>query len=367
MFFLSKIYAEEFLYPVAHIDNGEQLLLLYQKSLQNIELWIFDTTSHQAIKGISSFSTPANLRIMPSGNGFSFIDQGYIKIKEFMKRSAKTISINEPIGLFSHMNWINEDLFYFVAKEGDFFQIFQSNTQADVTRLTNLTADALYPQKIGNTLFFMQRDNSGKISIMQQPWTPVPMNESKNIGKTQIIQESDQQLCYLHMISDVAGFYIQAPHKKAHDTDCYEFFCYQLKKEADRWENQQLFSFMIPSKYLIGAARLHESIEPFLPNYVHHNSIYFVSWDQNSMISPQFELYHFDCASHVISNQSHLITKKYNNHMIFAPYIHEDILYCGLITMNNDEHKKYTSIQDNSIDFDMNEGTFEIPKYRTKK
>jgi hypothetical protein len=38
--------AEQFVYPVADFAHGNQLALIYQKSLQDIELWFLNTTKN---------------------------------------------------------------------------------------------------------------------------------------------------------------------------------------------------------------------------------------------------------------------------------------------------------------------------------
>ena len=208
IFFISQsIHPEQFVYPVGDFDDGNQLMVLYQKSLESIELWIVNSSNQQATKGLCSFLTPVNLRVMPSGKGFSFIDKGYIKIKEFTKRSPRTLSIYDPIGLFSSMNWIDDEIVDFVAREGDFFQIFQGDLEANIQRLTHEPADALYPQKIGEKLFYIKRDLSNQISIISKSWNPTQMNELSEPSYN-IIQRSNQQLCFLRMVSEKEGFYL---------------------------------------------------------------------------------------------------------------------------------------------------------------
>ncbi|MDP3788008.1 MAG: hypothetical protein Q8Q60_01660 [Candidatus Chromulinivorax sp.] len=357
-------YAEQFVYPVADFDNGNQLMILYQKSLNCVELWFWNTTNHRAMKGLSSFFTPANLRMMPSGKGFSFIDQGYIKIKEFVKRSPRTLPIYEPIGLFSSMNWIDDETFYFVAREGDFFQIFQGDLQANIQRLTNEPADALYPQKIGSTLFYMQRNMSNQITIISQPWNPIAINRCETLHDTScqsvIMQSSLQQLCFLRMISEREGFYLQAPIKKKNkNNDCFEFICHHLMQQNDnQWITEKLFTFQIPSKYLIGSTRLYESLEPFLPNYNNENMVYFVNWEQEA---DQFQLCTYNIATKNIESAcNELLRYRKNGQQIFAPYIHKDFMHCGFILHNQRNSESLQHI------FEMDDVEFSLPYCKIK-
>ena len=357
-----KNYAEQFIYPVADFNDGTQLMVLHQKSLDNVELWMWDVSSQRAIKGLSSFLTPANLRMIPSGNGFSFIDQGYIKIKEFAKRSPRTLPIYEPIGLFSSMNWIDEETFYFVAREGDFFQIFQGDMQANISRLTQESADALYPQKINSKLFYLKRDMNNYITIICQPWNPLAMASSQDTSQcVTLLKESAQQLCFLRMISEHEGFYLQAPTKKNNTNhDSYEFSCYHLiKNNNDEWSTENIFKFQIPSKYLTGLTRLYESLEPFLPNYNCKNSVYFVTWhhEQN-----QFQLQKFDIGTKIIENIDTPSLHKNINQQIFAPYIHHNTMHCGFILPDQERRSPETILNI----FEMDDVQFELSYFEIK-
>ncbi len=393
-FVFQNNYAEQFVYPVADFNDGKQLMVLYQKSLSCVELWIWDVLTQHASKGLSSFLTPANLRMMPSGKGFSFIDQGYIKIKEFVKRSPRTLPIYEPIGLFSSMNWIDDETFYFVAREGDFFQIFQGDLQANIQRLTHEPADALYPQKINSTLFYMKRNMNNQITIVTQPWNPVAIDTYHDalLDHQIILQSSSQQLCFLRMISEHEGFYLQAPTKKKNkNNDSLEFSCHHLIKHNDTtWVTEQLFTFQIPAKYLIGSTRLYESLEPFLPNYNCTNMVYFVSWhnktdqieiaqrDQIEKEMPQadqieiaqrdqiaqrdsFQLHAYNITTKSIESVcDSSIHRKYGQ-QIFAPYIHQDCIHCGFILQ---EHRNFESLQQV---FEMDDVLFQLPYFKTKQ
>lgn len=359
IFYFFNSYAEQFVYPVADFNNGNQYMVIHQKSLSDIELWIVNESTGYATKGLSSFLVPANLRMMPCGKGFSFIDQGYIKIKEFEKRSPKTLPIYEPIGLFSNMNWIDDETFYFVARQGDFFQIFQSDVQANVSRLTNEPADALYPQKIGDRLFYIKRDMDFCMTIIEKPWNPVSMDCTDTLQEQIIVEEtSAAQLCFLHMMNEREGFYIQAPTKKIKNgQDCYEFACFYLIKNKN-WITKKLFSYKIPSKYLMGSSRLHESLEPFLPNYNAQNNIYFVNWQQELQ---KFELYTYNIVSESIEKMSDQFLHRNNNQQIFAPYIHGDKIYCGFIIPDR------LDIKSAPINFITDEQHLELPFFSNKK
>ena len=332
LFFVNvSVQAEQFLYPVAHFDDSNQLVVIYQKSLQDIELWFLDQKNDIAIKGLSSFFIPANFRMLPSGDGFSFIDGGYIKIKQFQKRSPKTLGIYEPIGSFSSMNWIDDHTFYFTAQEGDFYQVFCCDDESNIKRLSCLPIDFLYPQKIGDQLYCIQRDLEGQFKIISQLWQPVDFASHQILPESIILPETNRPLCFLHMLSDVQGFYLQAPEfKQLSDNDSYEFACYHLVKIDDQWMSEQLFVFNVPLKYIHGSTRLYESIEPFLPNYSVENYVYYSTYNKDTNL---FELLSIDISSKTTKNYNDDCMKKNgaNNSQLFAPHIFNSKIYCGKI------------------------------------
>ncbi len=340
--------AEEFIYPVASFDDGNQLIVLHQKSLEDIELLIWDSQNQTAKKGLSSFLTPANLRMLPSGKGFSFIDSGYIKIKEFAKRSPRTLPIYEPIGLFSNMDWIDDETFYFVAQQGNHFQIFKGDVQAQVQQLTCGSFDALYPQVINSQLFYMQRDCNYQVKIMCKN------EESEQVV---IIQDTLQQGCYLKMVNESQGFYMQAPTHKIEDAKgCYDFSCHHILKNNDHlWRSERLFTFKVPAKYVTGANRLYESIEPFLPNYLESQYVYFCDW---SDLVEQFELYRYNIATKNIEIMGNQEIYKNKGTKIFAPYLHKNKIHCGIIL---EENRTPQNI------FESDNLNFELPCFNTKK
>jgi hypothetical protein len=341
-------YAEEFIYPVASFDNGNQLMVLHQKSLDDIELLIWNSQNQTAKKGLSSFLTPGNLRMLPSGKGFSFIDSGYIKIKEFAKRSPRTLPIYEPIGLFSNMDWIDDETFYFVAQQGNHFQIFRGNVQAQIEQLTCGLFDALYPQMIGSQLFYMQRDMHHEVKIMCKN------EESQQVV---IIQNAVQQACYLKMINESQGFYMQAPTHKIEDAQgCYEFSCHRILKNNDElWQSDQLFTFKVPAKYITGSNRLYESIEPFLPNYSDSQHVYFCDWND---VIEEFQLHACDITTKNIKIMINEQVYKNKGTKIFAPYLYKNKIYCGIII---EENRATQNI------FEMDNLNFILPCFNTKE
>lgn len=350
-----NIHAQEFVYPVADFDNGKQLVIIHQKSLDDVEVWFFDQENKSMIKGISSFLVPANLRILPTKNGFSFIDQGFIKIKMFDKRSPKTITTYEPISLISSMNWIDDHTFYFTAREGDYYQTFKGDIESNIQRLSCEPIDFLYPAKIDDSWYCIKRTIDQQFKITLQSWNPIDFNQYQILPEKIILPLTDRSLCFLKMVSNQEGFYLQAPEFKSnHHDELYEFSCHHLVKNSSEWTSQELFNFTIPLRYIHGVDRLYESIEPFLPNYTIQDIIYYVSFNQENS---RFELFEFYIPTKTVINLTDNFIKKNNmNAQLFAPYIFNSKIYCGIIT---DQTKKIDFTQDNFV--------FNLPSMNTKR
>lgn len=208
MFYNLPILPQEFLYPVAATTkNGKtKIYVLHQKSINNVELLVWDPQTKVCSQGLLSTYTPASLKILPNGDGFSFIDDGRIRIKKFDKRSPKAIDIYEPLYDISQLNWIDEHNFYVSAKKNNKFCIFhihenglikpiledlqdlnldlancdftgnyredrnRENRDCEDRNCVNrdredrncvnhdcVGRDFMYPQKVGNSLFYIER------------------------------------------------------------------------------------------------------------------------------------------------------------------------------------------------------------------
>src|SRR5579872_7448020 len=119
--------SHEYLYPVAAYKTPEgasRLLLLYQKSSANIELWEWDPITKHANKALPASHTPAGVRMLPDNSGFSFIDEDRIRIKKFTKRSAKTLELREPLHSLGPVTWAEDGTGYFHAQGKKNFCIF---------------------------------------------------------------------------------------------------------------------------------------------------------------------------------------------------------------------------------------------------
>ena len=283
----SYIYAEQFIYPVAAIDHeGEEILVVYQKSLDDIELWIWNSTTKRAIKGLLSTYIPAGIKMLPSGVGFSFIDEGRLRVKNFYKRLPKTIAIYQPISKITDINWISDDAFYFSAREGNSYNIFSSNTLGDVQRCTSgQVCDYVYPCKIGKSVFCIEREKNPNIfKIVKMKWQLYDYDTENIIPQSkETLLTTSQSISYLNMISEDEGFYLDysSIHSDFSENpqELLLFTCCRIFKDSKQeWHTEKMFEFKIPALYVIGKERerLYESIAPLLPNYTDAQCVYFI-------------------------------------------------------------------------------------------
>ena len=77
--------------------------MIYQKNINEKELWSIDTTNKKVEKNISFFLCPLAIKILPGNTGFSFINNNKLKIKYFHKRSVKSIQFDDVLNDFTDL------------------------------------------------------------------------------------------------------------------------------------------------------------------------------------------------------------------------------------------------------------------------
>jgi len=314
--------ADEFLYPVAatNVHEKSYVYLIYQKSLDHLELWIWDPATKVVTKGLLSAFTPAGLRLLPGGQGFSFIDNGRIKIKQFNKRSPKSLELNEPLYEITLIEWLDEHSFFLSAKERERFSIYQVDMQGNTEKIvTSDQADCLYPCKVADTLFYLERDDISAVVCRYQTdkhkhqhsrlmSVPYPYVESKmepsfndrehfdervaqllqgdGERKKPLVAEGRKQklidfgtmpVAFLHMESATEGFVVEYPEGvEQHDTTLPLTY-HRISLSEQGWGMEALFNFEVPLHLLwpSSTTRLYESMLPLLPRHT-KDGIYFV-------------------------------------------------------------------------------------------
>lgn len=263
-------------YPVAgyEIQGAKHLLVLKQWSLEDLELYDWNSTTGQMNKALMAYYTPAAVSLLPDISGFSFVDNGRIRIKRFEKRAVKTLDIYEPVYGIEIIHWLDAQTCYFHALSDGLFGIYSLTLDADLTPLlTSTAANFLYPYIIDNSLFFIKREidseqhplySFGTCSLSGSDRTPVTL-----------LTFSTKPLRFLYMKNLKEGFAIECDKNGPY----YLFYYHHLIDKGTEWQDELLFSFEIPQEFFInGHRRLYESLVPLLPCMI-GDKIFFSSYN----------------------------------------------------------------------------------------
>ncbi len=311
----------EYTYPVASFDNGTIILYIHQTSQQSIELCEWNTLTDTIQTILWSLFNPGGLTVLPNNQGFSFIDNGRLRIKQFCKRSPKTIDFDEPIFNIQGIQWIDEHTCYCSAQYGNHFSLFELHDDGTLNFLIQEQGkDCMYPQKIDNHLFYIARSTIDSHYFIVQ----TKYDQSTNCSQV-IVDFGNLPIMFLNMISAEEGFVLGYKKNLEYTDTTASFFYYHLIKKGDDWYNYRIFSFEIPRSLLLdGNQRLFESILPLLPRIIDH-SIYYV--DCSDQPHNYLEPYCYDLLSgkskklivHANQNQGHLfVPMKCGNKLYFG-------------------------------------------------
>ncbi len=339
----------ECVYPVAEL-NQDNLLLIQQKASDNITLWFWNRETNQLKPGLWSRFNPAGPRMLPDKSGFSFVDNGLIKVKFFHKRSPKTIALDEPLFDINMVQWIDNHHCYASAKKNNRFGIFQLTMKGDVDSIVeDPFADCLYPQKIGNLLFYIERINNN-YHVMSVSYPEMLLHKSDNFNtiddfdtkvqkiidkqvrkekrrtvtnKQLIFDFKKQPIAFLHMISSSEGFVLEYDAYVDSKDDIILFSYLHLTKTDNSWHYNQLFSFAIPAALLLvdSPKRLYESMLPLLPRHI-NNAIYFA----DACHQQNLNIFRYDLNLGITKQKT--FTKSNNRHR-FAPFVVNNKLFVG--------------------------------------
>ena len=219
------------------------------------------------------------------------------------------------------------------------------------------TYDCLYPQKINDQLFYIERSycNEGcRYAIMQSIYPYIPYEEGNNFNviehfeirtqelikrqenkdrknnnelhyeKRMIADFGDQALAFLHMRSEYEGFVLEHPNKIDKQDKTIILSVYHLEKKPHAWRKTYLFSFEVPLHLLLpeSSSRLYESMLPLLPRY-DENEIHFVDCARyKESFNLNVYTYHLaDGTIKALSNEAAQVR--------IAPLKIKDLIYCG--------------------------------------
>lgn len=381
--------ALEYLYPVAVTEcEGEQLVyVLYQKSLDHLELWSWDPITTQASKALLSSFTPAGLRILTNNAGFSFIDNGRIKVKETNKRSPKSLDIYQALYDIGVVEWIDSEWCYFSAKAGDKSNIYQLHMSGQINCLASSErGDCLYPQRVGGKLFYVE--HGAHYSVMEVDCSYVVHAIHNNFNNPQDFEMRSQKIfdelqcddskkhndvlpsslilsftaqdfgehaiAFLHMISDQEGFLIEHPTNINRQDKTIRFGYRHIYKTDTIWHTHKLFNFEIPLHFLLAQSptRIYESMLPLLPRPI-DNIIHYVDCAQHTG-NFNLNVYTYDIKTY--SNKQITHVAGIDQHCFVPIQIDKNLIFGGVIkeSYNNQIGLPCMKINDDgNLCFDM--------------
>src|SRR3990167_560223 len=345
LLFFGIINSEEFLYPVASFNNDGQnfIYVIYQKNVHHLELWSVNSETMIATKLLMSNFSPAGVRLLPNQAGFSFIDNGRIRVKYTNKRSPLSFDFEYPIYDFHTIDWLNDRNFYFSAKAGKRFCIFLCDTNRKQTKTlienevcSRINEDFMYPQIIGGTLYFITKSVHKLSDVQYETFDNYKImccnfdieSHKAEDKPTVILRRGENAIAFLKMVSQDEGYFIGHPNKVSKHTHYIHLKYFHLKKIDENWEYSKLFDFDVPLRFLQenSDTRVYESILPFLP--VHYeNSIYFASYNTENLT----EIF---CYNQIDSTLARLTTTSWPNSNFGIIISSGQLFFGGNITEN---------------------------------
>ena len=331
LFYFSPVYTGEFLYPVGVDYRSPIIYLIYQKTPSHIELWGWNYTTKHAYQMLLSRFTPAGFRMLPDGKGFSFIDKGILKVKQFFKRSPRIIEFDAPLYNVEVVHWIDDHSCYTSGKYREHFGIFYIDYDGMVSPLCiSDDADCMYPQKAGDKLFYIERDEQWHCRIAQteyvlppdyatfsdrQEWYKMHRSPSQTL-----LDFGQNQIVFLYMISKREGFVVEHSRSISKRDTSITFSYHHIKKTRDNWTSENLFTYSVPSELLFSGnpARLYEALLPLLP-YHYKNYIWYVDSVNNDL-----GIFVYDI--HKKLKKSVLLKE---NQSFFSPMLIQGKIFCG--------------------------------------
>lgn len=321
-------FCAEYLYPVAtytdiEADHTQKLLVLYQKMGTTMELWSWDPMTHVANKMLPSSFCPAGVALLPSNTGFSFIDNGRLRIKEFIKRSARSIDIPYGVSAMGPVTWYDNGLGYFHALRNGHYALFSITISGDVDCcLARSKTDCLYPSWFKESLFYVERTDSQQFGCHYRIVEEFAATDNSDPWRALCADFYNRPIIFLNMIDADEGFFLEHAPKIDTTATTVTFLYHRLERiDKNSWHANHLFSFAIPAMLFDNASdsRLYESILPLLPR-VYDSIVYYVDVSDLGM-----SLYTYN----LVTNKKESLISPYNSDFPLVPIKSNSSLFFG--------------------------------------
>ncbi|HRN77851.1 MAG TPA: hypothetical protein PLU71_01310 [Candidatus Dependentiae bacterium] len=288
-FFCSNIYTVEYLYPIDTFkhEGDDIVLIMHQVSNREIQLLAWHAEKEIYIPLLSKQYNPTSVKLLPDKNGFSFIDNGLLKIKKFDKRSVHIVEFDKPLYNIGYIQWINPQQCYFHAKYGERYGIYKSNMEGEITPLiTDTSCNNMYPQKIDDTIFCIEHiHHQYKVIAVHHS------QDSLHQVKTVVKDFGNIAIAYLTMTDRNEGFVIAHPKYIETHSKVINFQMYQIKIFDGISSCEKILDFNLPTKlFFDNNYLLHEGIIPFLPR-ISKQGINFNDTKRSKLIDPMYYLF----------------------------------------------------------------------------
>ena len=297
----------QYTYPVAayKAEGVPHFLIINQWSSDKLELCDWNSKTGQMNKLLMACYTPANVTMLPDSSGFSFVDNGRIRIKRFQKRAVRTLEIYEPVYGIEVIRWLNAQTCYFHALSDGRCGIYSLTLDEELTPLfVQPDIDFLYPFIVQDTLFFIERKNVGCRHTYAVGTKPL-MQPGSNMQT--LVHFGVKPLYLLEMTSPEQGFVVECDKEGSLCT----FYHYLLLKKGLYWQKELLYTFRVPQNLFDHyAGGLYESFLPLKPRF-EGEYIYFSSYNE---FAGGLSLYRFTLKTRSIER----IAEKSNYHL-FPP------------------------------------------------
>lgn len=263
-------------YPLDVVSHGNEsrILVFDQQSLQSTRLWLYNPHADTYGSGLLFTYCPTNITMLPSGEGFSFVDRGRIRIKKFNRRSVLSLDIMEPIFNITQLQWINDELCYFSAKQNGRYRLFICNMDGELDIIAeDAEADLIYPSLVGDAMFYLSQDSSQKITLKR-----ISLEDRQSVT---VLSLGRSNCAFLKMTSLSHGYICRMPFSTSLEDDLLAVEYCSIDRECGL---TKLFTFDVPVDQIFGTGtnRLVESIVPLLPR-VSNDEIIYNTWTDGGM------------------------------------------------------------------------------------
>jgi hypothetical protein len=365
----------EYLYPIALLDLGDQKLLyvLHQSSFDSPELWLWNPVTKVARKAVLSVYNPAGLQIIGGNKGFSFVDNGRIRLKMFNTSAFDTIVPDKPLHNISVHHWLSDASCYLSALYRENYGIFLATQQGHIEPLVVQPGfDYKDPTICGDSLFYIEQTiEDSQIAAVSYRILKKRVSRSTAPQTLITIDHAIQELvsdhgtkpaAFLRMISEQEGFFIEHPALIYTHHSMIPCGYQHLLREGQEWTQKTLFDFHIPAHLVFPEhdGCLSESLLPLMPRH-YEGSILFCDsrgFEDESLSVIRRKAVSLDVYVYLMqSNTTLKLSHARPGEFFFAPIIvGRTIFYGGTVQEEMEPEEPISFLRNRSLEW-----TFDLP------